>query len=217
MPLVRRRLPLVLIGIYALYWAALAIAPRFRQDWLLENLLVIIAAPLLVLLYRRVQLSNAACFALFAFFCLHALGAHYTYSEVPYDTWAQSLVGRSVDESFGFERNQFDRLVHFLYGLLITPAAIALLDARAPQQGIWRWLLPWLFMVSHATIYELIEMVAALAFGGELGQAYLGTQGDVWDAQKDSALAAIGAAIAVLVCRWPRAQRAARGAGSPGA
>ena len=67
------------------------------------------------------------------------------------------------------------------------------------------WLLPWLFMVSHATLYELIEMSAALAFGGELGQAYLGTQGDVWDAQKDSALAAIGAAIAVLACRWPRA------------
>lgn len=203
-----RRLPAVLIGIYALWWSALAIAPSFRQDWWLENLLVFIAAPLLMLLHRRVRLSNAACIGLFAFFSLHALGAHYTYSEVPYDTWSQSLLGRSIDETLGFQRNQFDRLVHFLYGLLITPTAIALLDARAPQKGIWRWLLPWLFMVSHATVYELIEMAAALAFGGDLGQAYLGTQGDIWDSQKDSALAAIGAAIAVVACRWPRSPRA---------
>ncbi len=201
-----RRLPAVLLGIYALWWTGLAVAPSFRQDWLLENLLVVIAVPLLVLMHRRVHLTNTACYALFTFFCMHALGAHYTYSEVPYDAWAQSLTGRGIDETFGFERNQFDRLVHFLYGLLITPAAIALLDARAPQQGLWRWLLPWLFMVSHATLYEMIEMAAAFAFGGELGQAYLGTQGDVWDAQKDSALEAIGAGITVLACRWPRAQ-----------
>lgn len=202
------RLPLALLSVYALWWAALAVAPRYREDWWLENVLVFIAAPLLVLLHRRVQLSDAACSGLFVFFCLHALGAHYTYSEVPYEQWAQSWTGHGIDELLGFERNQFDRLVHFLYGLLITPTAIALLDARAPQSGIWRWLLPWLFMVSHATVYELIEMAAAVAFGGDLGQAYLGTQGDIWDAQKDSALAAIGAAIAVFACRWPRLPRA---------
>ena len=138
---------------------------------------------------------------LFVFFVLHAIGAHYTYSEVPYDAWAQALTGSSVGEVFGWQRNHYDRLVHFLYGLLVTPAAIALLDRRAPQQGLWRWLLPWLFMVSHSTLYEIIEFAAAVTFGGDLGQAYVGTQGDVWDAQKDSALAAIGAAIAVVWCR----------------
>ncbi|MDX2301052.1 MAG: DUF2238 domain-containing protein, partial [Xanthomonadaceae bacterium] len=98
--------------------------------------------------------------------------------------------------------------VHGLYGLLVTPTAIELLDARAPQRGMWRWLLPWLFMVSHGAIYEMVEALAALLFGGDLGQAYLGTQGDVWDAQKDAAMAALGAALAVLWCRAtsPRAR-----------
>lgn len=200
------RYPRILLGVYLLWWTLLAIAPAYRQDWLLENLLVFVGLPALILLHSHVRLSNAACTALFVFFALHAVGAHYTYSEVPYDRWAQAITGSGISEVFGWQRNHFDRLVHFLYGLLVTPAAIALLDRRAPQQGIWRWLLPWLFMVSHSTVYEMIEFAAAVVFGGDLGQAYVGTQGDVWDAQKDSALAAIGAAVAVVGCRmrWSR-------------
>ena len=195
------RYPRILLGVYLLWWTLLAIAPAYRQDWLLENLLVFVGLPALILLHSHVRLSNAACTALFVFFALHAVGAHDTYSEVPYDRWAQAITGSSISEVFGWQRNHFDRLVHFLCGLLVTPAAIALLDRRAPQQGIWRWLLPWLFMVSHSTVYEMIEFAAAVVFGGDLGQAYVGTQGDVWDAQKDSALAAIGAAVAVVWCR----------------
>ena len=74
---------------------------------------------------------------------------------------------------------------------------IELLDARARPQGLWRWLLPVLFLVSHGSIYELIEWGAAEIFGGDLGVAYLGAQGDVWDAQKDMALAALGAVLGV--------------------
>jgi putative membrane protein len=203
----RNRYPLVLLSLYVLWWSALAIAPWYRQDWLLENLLVFIAVPLLVRAQQRIPLSNAACTGLFLFFSLHALGAYYTYSQVPYDEWAISLSGHSISELLGTERNHFDRLVHFLYGLLITPTAIEVLDARAPQRGIWRWLLPWLFMVSHGTLYEIIEAAAAVAFGGDLGQAYLGDQGDIWDAQKDMAWAALGAALSVLWCRGPQAVR----------
>ena len=198
------RYPRILLGVYLLWWTLLAIAPSYREDWLLENLLVFVGLPALMLLHRHVRLSAGACTALFVFFVLHAIGAHYTYSEVPYDAWAQALGGCSVSEVFGWQRNHYDRLVHFLYGLLVTPAAIALLDRRAPQQGLWRWLLPWLFMVSHSTLYEIIEFAAAVTFGGDLGQAYVGTQGDVWHAQKDSALAAIGAAVAVGWCRRAR-------------
>jgi len=123
---------------------------------------------------------------------------------VPYDSWVRALSGHTLSEVLGLERNHYDRLVHFLYGLLITPAAIELLDARAPQRGIWRWLVPLLFMVSHSTVYELVEWGAAEIFGGDLGQAYLGTQGDVWDGQKDSALAALGVLVSVIWCRWPK-------------
>lgn len=195
------RYPLILLGVYALWWAALAVAPWYRDDWWLENALVFVAVPWLVLNARRLRYSNRAYTALFVFFALHAVGAHYTYAEVPYEQWSRALFGHGINEVLGLERNHFDRLVHGLYGLLVTPTAIELLDARAPQRGMWRWLLPWLFMVSHGAIYEMVEALAALLFGGDLGQAYLGTQGDVWDAQKDAAMAALGAALAVLWCR----------------
>jgi putative membrane protein len=195
------RYPLALLCAYAFAWVALAIAPAYRQDWLLENLLVFVALPLLAWSGRRLRLSNRAYTLLFAFFLLHALGAHYTYSQVPYDRWAEALTGRSIDEALGLQRNHYDRLVHLAYGLLATPAAVEVLDARAPQRGLWRWLVPFSFILSHSVAYELIEWAAAAVFGGELGQAYLGTQGDGWDAQKDMALAALGAAIAVAACR----------------
>jgi putative membrane protein len=196
--------PLALLAVFVLWWGALAIAPHYREDWLLENVMVFLAVPALVLGWRNLRFSNTAYTLLFVFFALHELGAHYTYSEVPYDRWATQLFGRSIDDVFGFERTQFDRVVHFLYGVLITPAAIELLDAKAPQRGVWRWLLPILFMMSHAVVYETIEWFAAEVFGGELGQAYLGTQGDVWDAQKDMALAGLGAIIAVVAVRLSR-------------
>lgn len=195
------RYPLILLGAFALWWAALAVAPWYRDDWWLENALVFVAVPWLVLNARRLRYSNRAYTALFVFFALHAVGAHYTYAEVPYEQWSRALFGQGINETLGLSRNHFDRLVHGLYGLLVTPTAIELLDARAPQRGMWRWLLPWLFMVSHGAIYEMVEALAALLFGGDLGQAYLGTQGDVWDAQKDAAMAALGAALAVLWCR----------------
>jgi putative membrane protein len=102
-----------------------------------------------------------------------------------------------LGEALGWSRNHYDRFVHLAYGLLMGLPAIELLDRRAPPQGFWRWLLPVLFLASHSVIYELIEWAAALVFGGELGEAYLGTQGDPWDAQQDMALALGGAALAV--------------------
>jgi len=193
--------PRRLLAFYTVVWLALAVQPKYRQDWLLENLLVLVAVPLLIANFHRMRFSNAAYVCLFVFFCMHAVGAHYTYAEVPYDNWMRWLTGYSLDEAFGWQRNHYDRLVHFAYGLLLAPAAVQLLDRRAPQEGMWRWLLPILFLASHSVVYEVVEMVAALMFGGDLGVAYLGTQGDEWDAQKDMALATSGAILAVLWLR----------------
>jgi putative membrane protein len=207
MPPVASRLPAMLLGLYGLIWLGLAIAPVYRDDWMLENVLVVVALPVLVLAYRHRPFRDGTCVALFVFFVLHAIGAHYTYAEVPYDAWGRAVFGVSIDGWFGFERNHFDRLVHFLYGLLVTPAAIELIDAHASAKGAWRWLLVVSFMASQGSIYELLEWLAALVFGGELGMAYLGTQGDVWDGHKDMALALLGTVIsASLLCR--RAPRA---------
>jgi putative membrane protein len=201
------RLPAGLLLAFGVLWAGLAIEPWYRADWLLENVLVFVAVPLLVWAHRRLPFSRVAYACLFAFFALHEVGAHYTYAQVPYDRWASFVFGRSASDLLELERNHFDRVVHFLYGLLVAPAAVELLDAQAPQRGAWRWWLPWSFLVSHATVYELVEAVAAALFGGDLGMAYLGTQGDVWDAQKDSALAALGAAFGVTLCRWASRRR----------
>jgi putative membrane protein len=203
-PCASDRVPAALLALFLVVWSVLAIAPSYRADWFLENLLVFIAIPTLAWKYRTLRFSDFAYACLFVFFVLHQVGAHYTYAEVPYDRWAEAVTGRRLNDLLGLSRNHYDRFVHFLYGLLATPAAIELLDARAPQSGRWRWWLPWFFMVSHSTIFEILEAVAAVVFGGDLGQAYLGTQGDVWDAHKDSALAALGAVIAIAWCRRGR-------------
>ncbi len=188
---------LVLLGVYALAWLLLAVDPRYREDWALENVLVVAAVIALPFAWRRLPLSWPSCIGLFVFGLLHAVGAHYTYAEVPYDAFARQAFGFSPDAVFGLQRNSFDRLVHFCYGLLLVPTCVELLDRVAPPRGPWRYLLPVSFIMSHALLFEIFEWLAASMFGGDLGQAYLGTQGDEWDAQKDMLLATVGAALSV--------------------
>jgi putative membrane protein len=191
------RLPLLLLCAFVAIWSALAIRPWYRQDWLLENLLVFVALPVLWHYGRRRPFSNPTYVCLFLFFVLHEIGAHYTYSEVPYDRWLAAIGAADVAQLAG--RNHYDRLVHFAYGLLVTPAAIEIFARHGRYPPVWAVLFPLFFITAHSVIYEMVEWLAALVFGGELGQAYLGTQGDVWDAQKDMALAGLGAALTVLV------------------
>ena len=203
----RSRYPLILLGLYLAWWSALAIAPHYREDWWLENVLVFGALPLLVWSHRRIGYSNYALTGLFVFFSLHAVGAHYTYSEVPWNAWLKALSGWDAMQSLGLQRNHFDRVVHFGYGLLIVPAVAELLDARGPLRGLWRHLVPITFIMSNSELYEIIEWQAAEVFGGDLGQAYLGTQGDIWDAQKDSLMAMVGAILGLALYRVLQSQR----------
>lgn len=182
----------------------MAIAPKHRADWWLENVLVFVAIPLLVWASSRLRLRDRSYVALFVFFVFHAIGSHYTYSEVPIDAWCEAWFGFSPGAAFGAERNHYDRLVHFLYGLLAIPAALDIVDARAPTTRLWRWLLAVGFVTSHSLLYELIEWGAAIVFGGDLRMAFLGTQGDVWDAQKDMALALLGSVIAATALSFQR-------------
>jgi putative membrane protein len=192
------RLPLALLIAFAAIWVALSIKPWYRQDWLLENTLVFVSLPLFVLTYRNLRFSNSAYLLLFVFFVFHEIGAHYTYAKVPYDHWFEALTGHGLNALLGFKRNHYDRLVHFLYGLLLLRVAVELFQAKAPPRGVWVFIMPVLFIMSHSMIFEIVEWAAAVIFGGDLGQAYLGTQGDVWDAEKDMALASLGAVIAML-------------------
>jgi len=192
----RYRYPLALLVAFTAIWIALAITPWYRQDWLLENVIVFVALPLFVSTCPRLRFSSLAYTCLFVFLVLHEVGAHYTYSEVPWREWLSTMAGGYGTRS---GRNHYDRFVHFCYGLLMLPIAWELFAARASPRGLWRWLMPPLFVMSHSVIYELIEWLAAEVFGGDLGMAYLGTQGDAWDAQKDMALAAAGAVVGTIL------------------
>jgi len=194
-----RRYPLILLTVFGLLFVAMGWAPSYRDAWLLENVLVFITVAMLVGTYRRLPLSNISYTCLFLFLALHEVGSHYTYSEVPYDEWARALFGQDLSGMFGLERNHFDRVVHLAYGVLITYPVREVFLRLANAAGFWGYLFPLLVVMSTSLLYELIEWGAAVIFGGDLGMAYLGTQGDIWDAHKDSLLATLGALFASVV------------------
>jgi putative membrane protein len=199
MPIPHRRYLLILASLFFILWTALAIKPLYRDDWALENLLVVAFVVLVATFHRRMLLSRISYTLIFLFLCLHEVGAHYTYSQVPYDQWFQSLFGTSLNSLLGWERNNFDRLVHFGYGLLLAYPVREVYLRVANVRGFWGYFLPLDLTMSTSMIYELFEWAAAALFGGGLGAAYLGTQGDIWDAHKDMALASAGAAAAMII------------------
>jgi putative membrane protein len=196
LPPAHRRLFLLLGSLYAAWWVTLAIAPKHPFDWWLENILVITGLLLLILTARRFVFSRLSYFLIFLFLCLHTLGAHYTYSEVPYRAWFESLGLRGTAPPFDAAdpaRNHFDRLVHFLYGLLLTlPFREAFYFAVVPKSAFWSYLIILSFNMATSLLYELLEWAVVEIWGGELGLAFLGAQGDPWDAHKDMLLAAMG-------------------------
>ncbi|MBI4640126.1 MAG: DUF2238 domain-containing protein [Candidatus Tectomicrobia bacterium] len=194
-----RRYLLILAMLFLTEWSALAISPYDRKDWALENALVVVFVVALAASFKQLPLSRISYTSIFAFLCLHEIGAHYTYAQVPYDTWFQSLTGSSFNSVIGWERNHFDRLVHFSYGLLLAYPVREIFLRVANVYGFWGYFLPLDLTMSTSMIFELFEWAAAEIFGGDLGIAYLGTQGDVWDAQKDMALASLGAVIAMVL------------------
>jgi putative membrane protein len=194
-----QRYAFVLGAIFLMIWIALAIAPVDRKDWALENALAAIAIIALIATARRFPLSRISYTLIFLFLCLHEIGAHYTYAKVPYDNWLETLFGRPLNAMLGWERNNFDRLVHFCYGLLLAYPIREIFHRVAEARGFWGYFLPLDVTMSTSMLFELIEWAAAEIFGGDLGVAYLGTQGDIWDAHKDMGMATLGALVAMLV------------------
>jgi amino acid transporter len=133
--------------------------------------LVLVAVPLLAATSRTLRFSNFAYTCLFAFFVLHEIGAHYTYSEVPWREWLHLHGAGTGPDSGG--RNHYDRFVHFAYGVLVFPAVWELFAVRANPQHVWRYVMPVTFLLAHSVVYELIEWGAAAMFGGALGAALI--------------------------------------------
>jgi putative membrane protein len=188
------RLHWALLGWYVLFWVVTAISPHDRGDWLLENLLALGLVGLLVATYRYFRLSDLSYILITVFLTLHTIGAHYTYSEVPLGFW--------LKEWLVLSRNHFDRIVHFAFGLLL---AYPLREVLMRKGGLRD---PWSFVVAIATVqagsdlFEIIESWVALIVSPDLGNAYLGTQGDQWDAQKDMTAAFVGGVLAMVTAAF---------------
>ena len=183
-----------LFTLYIFIWILLAFNPWYRDDWLLENILVFIALPILIWSDRRTDFSLTSAIMLFLFFVLHAIGAHYTYSEMPWFS--------PITHFFGFERNHYDRVVHFLFGFLLFLPFYEFFTSFQ-KSAIQTFLFTIIFLIAASGIYEVIEWVATQIAHPDLGIAFLGVQGDPWDAQKDMACGYLGTLIISLIYYYP--------------
>jgi putative membrane protein len=181
-------------------WVITAIEPFNRRDWLLENLLVFSYGALLAASYRRFTFSNLSYGLFTVFLSLHLIGAHYTYEYTPAGAWLQALLD--------VERNHYDRVVHFAFGLLIAYPFREILLRAAQVRPAWSYFLAVNCVLAFSAVYELLESVVAAVVSPELGAAYLGTQGDSWDAQKDAFMAFSGALLAMTLS-WLRTRAGA--------
>jgi putative membrane protein len=180
--------------VFGIWWLVWAYRPWHFGDWVLENVLTVAFVALLWATRNVFRLSNVSYTVLFAFLCFHTVGAHYTYADVPYETWF-GVFGIPIQDWLGFERNHFDRLVHYLFGFLFAYPMREFFMRIAGNRGAWSYYLPVELVMALSMLYELIEWLASVVVGGELGMAYLGTQGDPWDAHKDMGLATLGACL----------------------
>lgn len=177
--------------LFSLYWIILSIEPYSAYNWWLENTLTLLLLLVLALTYRRFKFNNLSYLLIFLFLALHTYGAHYSYTTTLIDEWMIHL--------FEFERNHYDRIVHFSFGLLLTYPVYEFVHKTMNVTSFWQYTLPIIFIFSAGSFYELIEMWVAHIVAPEIGLNFVGFQGDVWDAQKDMALALYGSMATIGV------------------
>jgi putative membrane protein len=183
--------PRVLLAAYVLLFIALGIDPYSRQVWWAENIPIVAIATTLVIMYvRGVRVSNFAYVLMSVLLFLHTIGGHYTFERVPFD-W--------VTHAFGFERNHYDRIAHFSVGFY----AFAMAELLITRNLVARRWIAYAFAIfaigTVAAVYEIIEWIYAATAGGTAGAAFLGSQGDIWDAQKDMLADISGAGFATVL------------------
>jgi putative membrane protein len=177
--------------VFVIVWGSTLIGTSDLSNWILENALVFFFLGFLGYTYRKYQFSDLSYLLICVYLCLHVYGSKYTYAENPFGYW--------LKDTFDMERNHYDRIVHFSFGFLLAyPMREMFLQwLKFP---VWvAWVLPIEITLSISGFYELIEWAVADVFFPSQGDAYLGTQGDVWDAQKDIFLATLGSVLATSI------------------
>jgi putative membrane protein len=189
---------------YLIFWGAMGLAPLDGQNWVLSSILPLTFVGGLIAGRRALSLSVASYALITGFLALHTIGAHYTYAQVPLGRWLQGALT--------LERNHFDRLVHFAFGLLLTYPLLEVLHRLIGPRRTLLYCLAFMTQLGLAGAWEILEFWVAQLTRPDLGTAFLGAQGDPWDAQRDMLAATCGAAVALLLTvggRWLAARRAA--------
>ncbi|TPQ23757.1 DUF2238 domain-containing protein [Streptomyces sporangiiformans] len=186
-----RRLPTALVAVVAVALAVSAWHPKDPTTWLLETVWVLVGVPLAILLRKRFPLSNLLCCLLAVHALVLIVGGHYTYAEVPAGDW--------VRDWFDLERNPYDRFGHLMQGFVPAVLVREILTRTSPLRGS-RWLAPLTVCacLAFSAVFEMLEWAAAVT-GGHAADAFLATQGDVWDTQWDMFCALIGATGSLLL------------------
>lgn len=188
-----------LLAVYAILFAVLAVNPIDRTTWFAENLTVwIIIAIMMGLYWGGIRFSKLAYALMFVLIYLHTIGGHYTFALVPFD-WVSDL--------FGFSRNHFDRMAHFTVGFYAFAIAEWLWSKKLVANKFLLFTYPVFVIATVAMSYELIEWYYAAKSNAADAMAYLGSQGDIWDAQKDMLADTLGAIVATtffFIVRKPK-------------
>jgi putative membrane protein len=172
-------------------WVTTLVGTTDLANWFMENALVFGFLIFLFFHYKKYQFSDLSYLLITIYLCLHVYGAKYTYAENPFGYW--------LKDAFDMQRNHYDRIVHFSFGFLLA-YPMRELFIRFFKFPTWvGWVLPIEITLSVSGFYELIEWGVADVFFPAQGVAYLGTQGDIWDAQKDIFLATLGAILATTI------------------
>ena len=188
-----------LLGVTGVIAVATQIGGPYPQMAPLQTIPALVALTTVFFALRRYPLSTSAvaCFCLFL--ALHSMGARWIYSYVPYDSWFTAIGLPSLSEIFGWERNHYDRLVHFAFGALLVHPLARILQHHftvTPKRALY---VAVEFLVAASALYEIFEWLLTLTLASSEANAYNGQQGDMWDAQKDMALATAGAILAALL------------------
>jgi putative membrane protein len=185
-----QRFPHLLLVFYLILFTLLAIHPYDRAVWFAENLPIMLIVAALVFSKRWFTFSNTAYLMMVCLIVLHTIGGHFTFERVPFG-W--------VTDFFGFSRNHYDRMAHFTVGFYAYPLAELLLRKRLLTSRFVLIMFPICFILAVAGVYEIFEWLYAVSADPTAGAAVLGSQGDVWDAQKDILADGLGAIAAIMI------------------
>ncbi len=194
-----KNLPAVLFFAYLFTFTLLGINPYSRSVWIAENIPIVLIVSVLTIFYlKNIRFSNTAYLMMSCLIFMHTVGGHYTFERVPFD-WFSRM--------FGFERNMYDRIAHFSVGFYAYP----ILEMTGRHHVISKRWVSVLFAVcviaAVAMSYEIIEWIYAASSDPASGSAFLGSQGDIWDAQKDMLMDTLGALFAVALYQLSRSSR----------